>query len=194
MDPLFHFIFPVLILLALKIEPRKVLLLSPFTLLPDLDALIPPHRAVLHNLVICLIIPMIFIFYSYYRKKEYLGHFLIIQFFLISHLVLDIDAGGVALFYPFSDDAYHLSVSLVMSSESGGQSLKWVVEYGVHDKPTPLEEVDVDAFSSLVFVMILVIIIAMTHFPDETRKFIDELKLKNLKEKNFFKFKKKNKP
>ncbi len=185
MDPLFHFIFPVLILLALKIEPRKVLLLSPFTLLPDLDALIPPHRATMHNLVICLIIPMIFLIYTYYRKKEYIEHVLIIQFFLISHIFLDIESGGVALFYPFTDDAYYFSVSIIMSPDSGGQTLNLIVDYGVHDEPLSLTEAEVPALSSIVVIMILVILIAMTHFPKETREFINELKLENIK--RFFK-------
>lgn len=185
MDPLFHFIFPVLILLALKIEPRKVLLLSPFTLLPDLDALIPPHRATMHNLVLCLIIPVILLIYTYYRKKEYVGHVLIIQFYLISHIILDIESGGIALFYPFTNDAYYFSISIIMSPDSGGQSLKLIVDYGVYDKPLSLTDADVPALSSIVVIMILVMLLAITHFPKETRGFIKELKLENMKK--FFK-------
>ena len=51
MDPLMHLVFPLLFLLAMKMEPKKALLFAPIAILPDFDALFGLHRALGHSFI-----------------------------------------------------------------------------------------------------------------------------------------------
>lgn len=59
MDILFHWLLPLIIMIAFSnianIDKRTILLLSPFALFPEIDALFGMHRLILHNLFIVLI-------------------------------------------------------------------------------------------------------------------------------------------
>ncbi|MEM4268235.1 MAG: hypothetical protein QXK37_05395, partial [Candidatus Woesearchaeota archaeon] len=54
--PALHFIIPVLILIIFKFDKLLVLLISPLSLLPDIDYFFPPHRAVTHNIFFGMLI------------------------------------------------------------------------------------------------------------------------------------------
>ncbi|MFW5927718.1 MAG: hypothetical protein ACOCSL_00850 [Thermoplasmatota archaeon] len=69
MDPVFHVIVLALVLLAVKIGPKKVLLLFPVALFPDLDGFLDwAHRLIFHNLIIVMLIPLII---SLFVRKKY---------------------------------------------------------------------------------------------------------------------------
>ncbi len=102
MSSLFSHIFiPLAILFIfsrkLKLDPRQIIILSFFGILPDVDAFIFLHRASFHNILILIIPVLIFIFI---RNIKISG---MICFYLISHIILDIFNGGVFLLYPFYD-------------------------------------------------------------------------------------------
>ena len=46
MDPLMHILLPTLFLLAIRLDPKMVILFAPLTILPDFDAAFGLHRAV----------------------------------------------------------------------------------------------------------------------------------------------------
>lgn len=102
MSSLFSHIFiPLAILFIfsrkLKLDPKQIIILSFFGILPDADAFILIHRASFHNILILIIPILVFIFI---RDIKISG---MICFYLISHIVLDIFNGGVFLLYPFYD-------------------------------------------------------------------------------------------
>ena len=130
MSTLFNHVFiPVAILLIfskeLKLDPRNILILSFFAVLPDADAIFLPHRAVLHNVLIVLIPLLLFILVK--SKREVFG---IIFFFLASHLLLDLFDGGIFLFYPFYDSVFYARVELLFTMDT----IKPVLDYGISDQ------------------------------------------------------------
>lgn len=96
-----HIFIPLVILIIfsdkLKLDPKKIITLSFFGILPDADALIFIHRESFHNIFILVIPLLIFIFVKDVKISG------IISFYLLSHLILDIFNGGVFLLYPFYD-------------------------------------------------------------------------------------------
>jgi hypothetical protein len=127
MSTLFNHVFiPLAILLIfskeLKLDPRKILFLSFFAMLPDADAIFLPHRAVHHNVLVVVFPLLLFILMK--SKREVLG---IIFFFLASHLLLDLFDGGIFLFYPFYDSVFYAHVELLFTMET----IKPVIDYGI---------------------------------------------------------------
>lgn len=118
-----HAFIPIVILLIfsrkLNIDPRKILILSFFTILPDIDIFLN-HRASLHNIYIVMIPFLIFI-----RERNISG---IICFYLFSHIILDIFNGGIYYLYPFSSDV------LFMRAEIGYDGgIVPILNYGIND-------------------------------------------------------------
>ncbi|MGQ9586964.1 MAG: hypothetical protein ACUVT7_01085 [Thermoplasmata archaeon] len=126
MDPLMHLALPVLLLLALRFEPRRVLVFAPLAVVPDLDALWL-HRAVLHNVFVTVALPLAFIAYSKLRRPEWLMGALMAQFYLFSHVVLDL--GGVSIFWPFVTDMWYFDPSITLTVR-GGVDVDFDLEYG----------------------------------------------------------------
>ena len=98
MEPVIHFLLPLLFVLALlpKLNRRLVFILSPLTILPDFDWFFG-HRYLFHNVFFILIVSLIV--YIIFDKKKLV--FFLALFFLASHLILELDNLGIGLFYPF---------------------------------------------------------------------------------------------
>ncbi|MCE8426174.1 MAG: metal-dependent hydrolase [Candidatus Methanoperedens sp.] len=156
-----HVFIPVAILLIfskeLKFDPRNILILSFFALLPDADAIFLPHRAMLHNILMIVIPFLLFILVK--SKREI---FSIIFFFLASHLLLDLFDGGIFLFYPFYDSVFFARVELLFTMET----IKPVLDYGISDQimnngrgePMISSENIVVAFLLMVFSVLVIIL------------------------------------
>ncbi len=138
MSSLFSHIFiPVVILLLfsekLKLNPRDLISLSFFAVLPDADSLflvfklspISLHRVLFHNVFI-LVIPLL-LFILVKSKRQVFG---IICFYLISHLVLDLFTGGIFLFYPVYDKVFFAHAEILFENSS----FIPVLNYGISDK------------------------------------------------------------
>lgn len=92
---------------------KYLLLLLPFTLLPDLDFVfgLEGHRQVFHNILFLIGVYLIF---SILRNKFLFP----IMFYVSSHILLDLfDGYGIGLFYPFiTENVYiYIGLSLKMS-------------------------------------------------------------------------------
>ncbi len=103
MEPIVHFLIPVLVVLALfpKLDRRLVLVLSPLTVIMDLDLLMG-HRYVLHNVFFVLVV-MALVYITFSARDFKFGAMtpvMITAFFMLSHLALDVGGPGVAAFYP----------------------------------------------------------------------------------------------
>lgn len=153
MDPVMHLLLPVLILLALRIETRPVILLAPLTILPDFDAAFDLHRAVFHSFIPVLVVPIGLILYSKYKRPEWLLSALIVQFYLASHVVLDL--AGVALFWPFSTDMLYIDPELKFNM-LGGINFEWHFRAGIQPY-VEMTETDFIAESTFGFLALVVI-------------------------------------
>lgn len=97
MEPLVHILLPALILLAFLPKYKKeVLLFSLFAILPDFDTYIPhSHRIIFHNLLfISIIVLIVYIISNKFNA-------ILSGYYLLSHLILDIEYPGTAFLYPF---------------------------------------------------------------------------------------------
>ncbi len=111
MDTFAHITIPLLILLALRIETRKILLMLPFSVIMDLDYLFMMGRQLFHNVFIVILIPLIVILYLDKKRPEYREYGLIAFFFLLSHFILDLGE-GIAMFYPLVSDFYYFEIEM----------------------------------------------------------------------------------
>ncbi len=138
MSSLFSHIFiPVVILLLfsekLKLNPREVIALSLFAVLPDTDSIffvlklspVPLHRVLFHNVFI-LVIPLL----CFILVKSRRAVFGIICFYLTSHLILDLFTGGTFLFYPIYNNVFFANIELLFDHGSFTPAL----EYGTSNK------------------------------------------------------------
>ncbi len=119
-----HLIVPLLALLIVsRKENRKyVFLLLPLALLPDFDTFAIQHRALLHNMFIPLILGLCGL-----TIKKYRTIFIIASVYIASHVVLDLFAGGVVLFYPIYNGMAFVDASLKMGQ---AYNFLWTFDYG----------------------------------------------------------------
>ena len=132
MEPLQHLILPLLFLLALRIDTRKAVMFAPLAILPDFDSLFGLHRALGHSFVPILVIPMLILLYAKYRRQEWLMSALIVQFYLASHVVLDL--GGVAFLWPLVPEQFYFEPTITYSVD-GGPIFGFGLEYGMRELP-----------------------------------------------------------
>lgn len=133
MSSLFSHIFiPLAILFIfsgkLKFDQKKILILSFFGILPDVDACIFIHRASFHSIFILIIPILIFVVL---KDKEISG---IVAFYLMSHIILDIFNGGVYLLYPLYDSVFFFRAELWFN---GGDIVR-IVYYGISEQIVPM--------------------------------------------------------
>ena len=118
MDSLFHFIFPIIAALAAKVHikhpVRNILLAACLAVFVDIDHLFGIPRVTTTNIFLLVLIPLIFVFYAFSKKKSYnlKGLSILILIFLSSHLFLDLFTGGVGLFYPLTDAIYAINFDI----------------------------------------------------------------------------------
>ena len=132
MDPFQHLLLPLLFLLAIRIDTRRVLLFAPLAVLPDFDALLGLHREFGHSFIPILIVPLLVIAYARFRRPEWLLSALIVQFYLASHVVLDL--GGVAFLWPFVSEQFYFEPAITFGVE-GGLDFAFVFDYGMREMP-----------------------------------------------------------
>jgi len=113
MDPLIHILVPSIILLALGIERKKVLIYSPMALLPDLMYFTQFHRNLSNSFVFFALVSAVL--YLVLKKK---GAAKICAFFLLSHVILDIN-GYSAIFYPILPHYFMLRADAVYNRFTG---------------------------------------------------------------------------
>ena len=119
-----HFIIPLLILLVLypRVDKRLAIGLALLTFVPDFDFFIDyTHRFLFHNIFFVVILSSIIYFFSKSFKI-----FIISLYYLISHLILDLTVGAIALFWP----VYNKLIQVVISLNSN-----WIFEFKIGTMP-----------------------------------------------------------
>jgi len=111
-----HLLIPPLALLAARrFAPRDVLLLLPFSLLPDLDFFIPPHRALLHSVFLPIVAGVLW--WRWRAAKPHGAELaLLAGFYLFSHSFMDLFAGGVTPFWPLSDQTFFIDTQVLIDT------------------------------------------------------------------------------
>jgi len=117
MDPVFHAVIPALVLLSVNIDSKKVFALLPLALTPDLDGFFGlwAHRVVFHNFIFVLLVPLIILLIVRKKFPEKLSFVYVGWFYLISHLILDLQ-GGFAFLWPFSSKAPYFSFEITTNT------------------------------------------------------------------------------
>lgn len=127
-----HLLLPLLFLLALRVDARRAVLLAPLAVLPDLDALFGLHRALGHSFIPVLVLPMAILVYARLRRPEWMAAALLVQFYLASHVVLDL--GGVAFLWPVVQEQFYVQLGVTLTA-SDGLDVGFVADWGARDLP-----------------------------------------------------------
>src|SRR3989344_3625177 len=110
MEPIMHFLIPLLILLVVypKVNKKLAIPLALLALTPDLDFFIDfTHRFLFHSIFFPIIISL-----TIYFLSKNLQIALISFYYLISHLVLDMATGSIALFWTLYQKLIEIDISL----------------------------------------------------------------------------------
>ena len=166
MDPLMHLLLPLLFLLALRIDTKKVLLFAPLAILPDFDAVFGLHRAGFHSFIPVLVVPIGLILYSRFKRPEWMLSALLVQFYLASHIVLDL--GGVAFAWPFVKDMLYFDPEVTFNLQ-GGINFGFNLEYGTRPY---VEMGTTDILSESGFALLFLGVLVMAVFRKETTRAI----------------------
>ena len=124
MEPLMHFIIPLLILLVAfpRMDKRMAVGLTFLALVPDMDFFIGfTHRFLFHSIFFVLGLSLIIYFFSKSLQVS-----LISFYYLMSHLILDLTTGAIALFWPF----YQRLIEIVISLDS-----RWNFAFDINTYP-----------------------------------------------------------
>lgn len=100
---------PLLVLLAFRrLDARKVWILWPLTIAPDLDYFLGFHRATTTNVFVLL--PFVALLaaslHPRWKSPARAEWMLVALVYLGSHFVMDMFTGGIVFFYPISDYTY----------------------------------------------------------------------------------------
>ena len=108
MEPVLHYLIPVIFLLIVfpKVNKKMGFSLAALALIIDLEFYTPLHRALTHNLLFMFIVSVIF-YFLVNKEAMYLS-----LYFIGSHLILDSAFPGNALFYPFYDKAFYITINI----------------------------------------------------------------------------------
>jgi len=158
-----HLLLPILFLLALRIDTKKVLLFAPLAILPDFDAAFNLHRAVFHSFIPVVILPVGLILYSRVKRPDWMLSALLVFFYLASHVVLDL--GGVAFAWPFTTDMLYFDPEVTFNMH-GGINFGLHLQYGV--KPY-VEMTTTDFLSETGFAMIFLGVLVVAVFRKEAK-------------------------
>lgn len=164
-----HILAPALVAAAFFPIPRRtVLLLAPTVWLPDLDYLVQSqHRAVTHSVLVPLALLAAVV--VLWRRRDPAARFWefatrpgapvalsLMAFFIASHELMDVFAGGVVLFWPFSYTTFFADLELVLHTQTN--TFEPVAEAGT-EQGVP-EIADDYAWLSYVDTAILVFLLA----------------------------------
>ncbi len=114
-----HGLIPLLLLLALRLTSVRVaLLMLPFTWLADLDYWFGFHRATTSN--IFWLLPFLLAWYLWREHRPtWAPYAAVASYYLASHMILDIFAGGVVLFWPLWDQTFFWQILVLVNTQTG---------------------------------------------------------------------------
>jgi len=121
MEPLIHFIIPIVFLMAFapNLNKKLIFLLSPLLVLPDFDFFV--KAKLFHSIFFVLIVSfLVYLLYNKFVQKDKKAFYLSL-FYLSSHLLFDLGGPGIPFFYPISDKLFSLNVVIATSPAKPGR-------------------------------------------------------------------------
>ncbi len=124
MDLLFHMVIPVMLALIAGVDRKRALMLAPIAVIPDLDVLLVAHRVYLHTVFIPITMAILCLFLSSLKHRAFLRlalprrEILFASFYYLSHLLLDLCPGPVAVFWPLTSVGYGLNIGIIVNQQS----------------------------------------------------------------------------
>ncbi|MDD5148063.1 MAG: hypothetical protein PHH08_01210 [Candidatus ainarchaeum sp.] len=115
MDWVFHILVPLGLLALFGIRNKWVFLLLPLTVILDIGTVIGFRRGLHSVFAAAAILAAIFLLAKWRHPSEAKMIFGISAFYLASHFFLDL-GGPMALFWPFSLEAYTLTIQIVIKN------------------------------------------------------------------------------
>lgn len=114
-----HGLIPPLLLLAFRLVPPRVALWTlPLTWMPDLDFWLGVHRATTSNLFI--LIPGLVAWYRWRSTRPGWSPYAAAgTYYLASHLLMDVFAGGIVPLWPFVDVTFLIDCRVVVETATG---------------------------------------------------------------------------
>ena len=138
----------------LDLKPKQIILLSFFAILPDLDAFVYVHRVAFHNIFFAIAI--VFLIQCIFNNRK---TSLIVAFYLLSHLILDLTDGGLSLLYPIISSVAFLNLGVLLD----GYIFTPVLSYGFasHVLPQGMGRTVISSenFGTMILACILIIFI-----------------------------------
>lgn len=130
-----HALFPLLPLLAFSRFPRRAVFLAwPFVFLPDLDYVLPPHRALLHNVfVVGILVALWALAPRHARLAPHRDVFLLGAVFWGAHEAMDVFYGGIVPFWPLLDTTWLVDVGVDVAT--GTNRPLFYFDVGTHEGP-----------------------------------------------------------
>ena len=162
-----HFILPLLIILVAlpKVDKRLIVGLAFLTFVPDLDFFIGfNHRFLFHNIFFAGLLSSII-----YIISRNIKVFWISFYYLMSHLILDLTVGKVALFWPF----YQRLIEIIITLNS-----KWKFVFDINTYPLKSIEEHMVKYPSYfftqegIFIMLLFLAMLIIAYRKEIKKFL----------------------
>ena len=111
MEPILHFVLPLIALLLLGEKPKTAIILSTIGVLPDVDALLLIHRSFSHSIIIMTVFFAPIILYARYRKPEIQKTVILAFLVAISHPILDLES-LTPLFWPIYQNSISVRLAL----------------------------------------------------------------------------------
>ena len=185
MDTFAHIVIPLLVLLALRVDTRKALIMLPLAVIPDLDIFLRAHRLLFHNVFVLVILPLLIGYYVYTYHRKYFPYAWIGIFYLVSHLILDLSE-GIALLYPLTTDFYAIRANMVFGFWNGipYPSFRFIFNVipaertvAIGDKLGPGEAITrYESVSDVSSGLLFTIVVAGLMYFDKGKRFLDIVK------------------
>lgn len=120
-----HGVVPLLFLLALRRDARKVWVLWPLTFAPDLDYLFELHRAALTNVFVLLPIIIAMVWTWREGKRNAFEWWLVAFVYITSHMLMDMFTGGIVPLWPLSDYTVCYYANVLVHTTDNSYSLDY---------------------------------------------------------------------
>ncbi len=151
MEPIVHYLIPLVFLLVVfpKVNKKLAFSLATLTLIMDFEYYTKLHRQLTHNLLF-LIITSIIIYFLINKEAVYLS-----IYFIGSHLILDSAYPGTALLWPIYNKAFYMTTELT-------SNFIFNIKFGIADltlrKPTISYIIGTESIIFLALILILLLI------------------------------------
>ena len=162
MEPLLHYVLPLIALILLGEKPRTAAILATLGVVSDIDALLLIHRSLSHSLIIIGLIYTPLFVYAWFRKPELQRTFILAFLVTASHPILDL-GGMTPILWPIIQHSISLQLSLNGVVQEG---LTFRPRININQAPTDFTRVagiDYPLFTQDGLLIMLILFLPLTY-------------------------------